>query len=116
MYIEVTRTKFHDYFNDSQYAGQFSYWGLDKLYAYLTDAEDEDHPLELDVVAIAVDFTEATYSQIMRDYDTGIELQDEDGDDRPVGDICEAVQAWLEYRTVVVATERSGNFVFACNF
>lgn len=114
MHIEVTRHMFHDCFNESQYAGQFSYWALDALYDYFLNAEDESQ--ELDVVAIACDFTEATYLTIMCEYTTDIELQDEDGDDRLVEDIIAEVKDWLEYRTVVVDTEYDGNFLFASNF
>ena len=114
MHIEVTRSIFHDAFCDNQYSGSFSYWALDALYSYLTNAENESQ--ELDITAIACDFTEATYVEIIRDYDTAIDLQDEDGADRPVEDVIAEVTDWLEYRTVVVDHEYGGNFLFGCNF
>lgn len=114
MHIQVTRSMFQDVFYDSQYSCKFSYWALDTLYDYLTNAEGESQ--ELDIVAIASDFTEAEYTEIIRDYDTGIDHQDSDGNDRPTEDVVAEVKDWLEYRTVVVGIEYGENFLFGCNF
>lgn len=56
MYIEVTKSIFHEAFQSTR-PEQFSYAGLTTLYEYLTDI-GEDNDCELDVIAICCDFSQ----------------------------------------------------------
>lgn len=56
MYIEVTKSIFHDAFQSTR-PEQFTYAGVRALYEYLTDM-GEDKDCELDVIAICCDFSQ----------------------------------------------------------
>ena len=56
MYIEVTKSIFHDAFQSTR-PEQFTYAGLNALYECLTDM-GEDNDCELDVIAICCDFSQ----------------------------------------------------------
>lgn len=56
MYINVTRSIFHNQFNSCR-PDQFTYSGLNALYDYLDDMDQADM-YELDVIAICCEFTQ----------------------------------------------------------
>lgn len=56
MYIEVTKSIFHDEFQRTR-PEQFTYAGLNALYDYITDTGDNDD-YELDVIEICCDFSQ----------------------------------------------------------
>lgn len=66
MYIEVTRSIFHDEFQQTR-PEQFTYAGLNALYDFLTDM-GEDHDCELDVIAICCDFSQCTLEEALKAY------------------------------------------------
>lgn len=66
MYIEVTRSIFHDEFQRTR-PEQFTYQGLNALYDFLTDM-GQDHDCELDVIAICCDFAQYTLEEALQAY------------------------------------------------
>lgn len=56
MYIEVTKSIFHDAFKSTR-PEQFTYAGLNALHDYITDTGDNDD-YELDVIEICCDFSQ----------------------------------------------------------
>ena len=103
MHIQLTFSDFCNAFLDMDRDNQFSYAGKRALFDYLEAyEEDTGASLELDVIALCCDYTEATYDEIAEMYN--IEADDED-------DIEDAVRAHLEDRTVI-AGEVPGGFVF----
>ena len=78
MYIEVTRSMFHDQFHAYGRINDFSYEARDILYNIYNEAEmGVGVPIELDVIAICCDWGEYTEEEIKREYDMSIdELRD----------------------------------------
>ncbi len=91
---QITKSQFHDKFRDMGRGEQFSYYGLNALYDYLEDLEEQcDMEIELDVIALCCEYTE---------YENFEELQ---GDYPDIGDMEE-----LENNTTVIRTE-TGAFI-----
>jgi len=68
MYTQVSKSSFHDAFNAVR-PDNFSYKGLDALYAYLGELEREsESTIELDVIAICCDFTEDSNENHLSNY------------------------------------------------
>lgn len=63
IYQTLTNSMFHDAFHDMGRSDNFSYSGLDALYAYL----DEQEEYELDVIALCCEFTESTITEALTD-------------------------------------------------
>ncbi|GHU80108.1 hypothetical protein AGMMS49992_32810 [Clostridia bacterium] len=58
-------SRFHDYGRDDQFSGA----GLDALYEYLTDLEEDcGQEIELDVVGLCCDYTEFTSDELIEEY------------------------------------------------
>ena len=70
MKTTVTKHSFIDAFrSSSNYNNNFTYQGLQALFDYLEDYEEQtDTEIELDIVALCCDFTEATLQQIQTYY------------------------------------------------
>lgn len=81
----------------------FSYEGLEILFNYF-EAFDEN--LELDVIAICCDFTEADNADIAEQYDIDVEGLDEN-------DCFKAVYRELENNTIVVGSTCDGRIIYA---
>ena len=66
----------HDFRNAFKQAGrenQFSYEGLEVLYNYLTQFEDDTgQELELDIIALCCEFAESSPKQISNDYNIAL--------------------------------------------
>lgn len=76
MYIKVTRNDFSRAFTDSLYANKFSCHALDALFDYFQDVEsDQGEEFELDVTAIACEWSELTLAEALNSY--GLESLDE---------------------------------------
>jgi len=58
MYEEVNKDRFHAAFKEMGRQNQFSFDGLDVLFDYLEEQEEEGPGVELDVISICCDFVE----------------------------------------------------------
>lgn len=80
MYIKVTKYDFIREFTDSMYANKFSRGALDALFDYFQDLEtDLGEEFELDVTAIACEWSELTLAEALHSYSLNSldELQDQ---------------------------------------
>ena len=90
----INKTQFIDAFQSSQYKDNFSYDGLGMLYEYLEDLADETgEEYDLDLVALACEFTESSYDEVISDYSL---ISDDDNSSKQ-----QDVLDYLEYNTVV---------------
>ncbi len=81
-------------FTDAGRAEQFSREALAGIFDYIEQAErDAGEELELDVIAICCDFTEASWQDIVSNYSIDISDCESDQDYR------DAVQDYLDYYT-----------------
>jgi predicted ArsR family transcriptional regulator len=107
MKTTITLHDFRVAFHVAGRGDQFSHSGLEVLFDYLTDYEDQTgEELELDVVALCCDFYEAHWQEIADDY--RIDLTSCDDED----DKIEAVCNYLNENTVVVGESPYGVFVY----
>ena len=75
MITTITQSDFHESFKRVNREDNFSREGLDALFKYLTELEDSTGtPIELDVIALCCEYTEATLEVVAGDY--FIEVQD----------------------------------------
>lgn len=89
----INKSQFIDAFQSSQYKDNFSYEGLCMLYEYLEDLADETgEEYELDIVALACEFTESTYDEVISDY--SIDMSEASNNEQHVLD-------YLEYNSIV---------------
>jgi|GEM_PF-661119 len=79
--------------NAGRYGGEndnFSYQGLQLLFDYLAGyEEDTEEEIELDVIALCCDFTEATKEELIADFGEEIglhSLNDEDEDEEQIAE------------------------------
>jgi len=106
MHTTVNFSDFTRAFHDYGRADNFSYAGLRALFDYLEDYEDScGEPLELDVIALCCDYTEAHWEDIASDYSIDLEGLD---DDEKIA----AVRDHLEYNTCIVGEAADGVFVY----
>lgn len=82
---------------------QFSYDGLQSLFNYLEDIDEE---IELDVIGLCCDFAEASVQDIARDYGINIDAFDKE-------DAREAVLDYLEKHTIIV--DASNDLIVYCS-
>ena len=77
MYQTIGKCQFHDAFKSMGRDNQFSYEGLDALYDYLEQyEEDTGEKIDLDVIALCCEYSEYdNLEQFRNDYDS----KDEDG-------------------------------------
>lgn len=109
MYETITRSSFHDAFKRMGRTENFSYEGLNALFQYLENLEDElGTKIEMDVISICCDYKEMTYCEVLEQYDTEIkpkELQDEQA-------VQDAIEEWINENSHVVCA-LSDSIVFA---
>ncbi len=76
---QITKCQFHDKFRDMGRGEQFSYEGLNALYDYLEDLEEQcDMEIELDVIALCCEYTEyENIEEFQADYGEEYECQDD---------------------------------------
>lgn len=90
----INKYKFIDAFQSSQYKNNFSYDGLCMLYDYLEELADETgEEYEMDIVALACEFTESSYDEVISEYSL---ISDDDNDSKQ-----QAVLDYLEYNTII---------------
>ena len=106
MKTTVSLYEFREAFRARGRAEQFSYEGLEVLFDYLEQYEDETgEELELDVIALCCDFYEDTVGAIADNY--SIDLTDcEDEDEQ-----AEVIREYLEDNGALVG-EVTGGFVY----
>ena len=97
---------FRDTFRAYDRADQFSREGLEMLFDYLEQYEDETgQEIELDVVALCCDYSEDTPESIAQDYRIDLDGVDDDDTDQ-------AVMDYLCDNTTVVGQTSSGSIVY----
>lgn len=90
MKSKVYLSEFRDAFQ-SMRPDNFSYEGLGILFEYLESYEDDTgEELELDIIAICCDFSEATWDQIASDHD--IDLSDCEDDEEKEAAVIEYLE------------------------
>ncbi len=94
---------FREAFNRMGRGDNFSYEGLELLFDYLEECEDERNESELDVVAICCDYSEETVEDIAEIYN----VETNDGYKQE-----EAVVEFLEEAGAYVGTTSTGTIVF----
>ena len=106
MKTTVSLYDFREAFRACGRAEQFSHEGLEVLFDYLEQYEDDTgEELELDVVALCCDFYEDTVESIAANYSIDLtECEDED-------EKAEAVREYLEANGAVVGAV-TGGFVY----
>ena len=67
MYINVTKSIFHDQFNAIR-PNNFSYEALDALYYLIEYEESYDQRIELDVIALCCEYAEDTIENVLESY------------------------------------------------
>jgi hypothetical protein len=107
MKTTVSRYDFERAFVDANRRDNFSYEGLNALFDYLEDYEEQTgEEIELDVIAICCDYDENHWEDVASNY--SIDLTDcEDEDDK-----IEAVRDYLTDNTTLVGEPLAGTFLY----
>ena len=109
MKTTVSVYDFHQAFKELR-PTNFSYAGLNILFDYFDEFEQESgEEMELDVIAICCDFTEATWQEIAENY--SIDLTDAELG----GEKYEIVKTYLEDQGALIG-EVDGGFVYRNDF
>jgi hypothetical protein len=98
---------FRDAFYKAGRGSQFSYEALELIFDYMEEYEqDLGEEIELDVIGICCDISEASPEDIAEDYSIDIsEAADED-------EIAEIVRDYVDYRSRVIGTTKAGDIVY----
>lgn len=108
MKTTISLSDFRDAFYRADRGNQFSRDGLEILFDYFEQYEDDTgEEIEFDVIGICCDFAEASHTEIARDY--GINLSSFNGDDTEEH---EHVVAYLENEGVYIGTTDLGMIVY----
>jgi hypothetical protein len=106
MKTTVSRYDFERAFVDADRKENFSYEGLNALFDYLEDYEEQTgEEIELDVIALCCDYCEDTYEGIAKNYIIDLEGCESEQD------MIEAVRDYLNDNTTLVG-ETSTGFVY----
>jgi hypothetical protein len=106
MKTTVSRYDFERAFVDADRRDNFSYEGLNALFDYLEDYEEQTgEEIELDVIALCCDYAEDTYEGIAKNYIIDLEGCESEQD------MIEAVRDYLNENTQLVG-ETSTGFVY----
>lgn len=107
MKTTINRHEFRDAFLNLR-PENFTYAGLDLLFDYLEQYEEETGTeLDFDVIAICCDYYEQEAAAINEEYDLGLDLADLDDDEA-----AELVAEALQDQTSVVGTTPAGTVIF----
>jgi hypothetical protein len=107
MKTTVSRYDFERAFVDADRKENFSYEGLNALFDYLEDYEEQTgEEIELDVIALCCDYSEDNPDDIIANYSIDVEGMDDD-------EKIDAVRDYLNHHTTLVG-ETSTGFVYAC--
>lgn len=108
MKTTVTLHDFRDAFRSMGRSENFSYEGLELLFDYFEQYEqDSGEEMELDVIAICCDFYEMDAATINDEYSLDLDLTDMDDDEA-----AEAIAEALNDQTSVVGATSAGTVVF----
>lgn len=89
---------------------QFSYEGLEILFNYIEELEQEiGEEIEMDVIGLCCEYTESTIDDLISYY--SIDISDCDPDDDEA--IEEAVLEYMEHNTIVCGVTSDGLVVYA---
>lgn len=105
----LSKSSFIDAFKQSSRKDQFSYEALKAIFDYLEEYSDSTgEPVELDIVAICCEWSEAHWSDIAREYSIDLNdfADDEDDDER-----IQAVYEFISDNTTVLDLGE-GQFVY----
>ena len=105
----LSKSSFIDAFKQSSRKDQFSYEALGAIFDCLEEYSDSTgEPVELDIVAICCEWSEAHWSDIAREYSVDLNdfADDEDDDER-----IQAVYETISDQTTMLDLG-DGNFVF----
>lgn len=107
MKTTVTLHDFRVAFHVAGRGDQFSHSGLEVLFDYLIDYEDQTgEEIELDVIALCCDYYEDSWESIAEEYRIDLSACDDEEDKM------ECVRDYLEYRTVIVGEPYEGVFIY----
>jgi hypothetical protein len=96
-------SRFHDYGRDDQ----FSPAGLDALYEYLTELEDDcGQEIELDIVGLCCEYSEFTSDELVEEF--GYLVPDDYSTDDDYPHYYEKLLEELQDRTVIIGFENGG--------
>ncbi len=111
MKTTVSIYDFRQAFHDAGRANQFTYDGLQVLFDWIEQLDDDTgSETELDVIALCCEFDESAPEDIAADY--GIDLTDlDDPEDEEA--VLEAVLDYLHDHTMVCGTTPAGDIVYA---
>lgn len=99
-------------FDLSGRSNQFSDLAFEALFSHLESiSEDTGEPVELDVIALCVEYCEATVDEVNSAYLLGYEKQEDEEEEHYIERLNEDVKEWLENKTIVIMAE-NGNFVY----
>ena len=94
-------------------SNQFSDSAIEALFQHLESlSEDTGENYELDVIALCVEYCEATAEEVNSDYLLGYEKQEEESNEDFQERLIEDVQEYLDRHTTVVMAD-NGTFVYA---
>jgi hypothetical protein len=105
----LNKSSFIDAFKQSSRRDQFSYEALEALFEYMEEySANTGEAIELDIVAICCEWSEAHWSDIAREYSIDLNdfADDEDDDER-----IQAVYETISEQTTILDLGH-GNFVF----
>ena len=92
---------------------QFSYEGLEILFNYIEELEQEiGEEIEMDVIGLCCEYAEITIDDLISDY--SIDISDCDPDDGEA--IKETVMNYMRENTIVCGETSDGSVVFAQSF
>lgn len=99
MITTVYRNDFHDAFKQAGRENNFSHEGLNILFDYFESYEDDTgEAIELDVIAICCEYTEASAREIAENYDY---FDEEELDEMDAQELADEVREKLEYNTMI---------------
>lgn len=106
MYQSINRSEFHSAFHRMDRGTQFSYGALNILFNYFEEIEEGGTPVELDVIAICCDYSEATYEEIASNYSI------EDLEDLSIEDKNQTIEDFLNDNTILLGITSDSKLVY----
>ena len=103
MYQTINLHDFRNAFQQMDRGGQFTYEGLETLFNYLTESEENAHQIELDVIGFCCEYVEMTLYDAIDAYNIDVDFN------RPL-DI--QVYEYLEAKTTVCGETSVGTIIF----